>query len=174
MLVLRILGILVANSSCVWISFLLFSIGSDSFFLSLFIYFERDKDSMSRGQAEREGDRESQAGTALSAQSPMWGSNPWNHEFMTWAETKSQTLNQLSHRGAPNLFFFLRFIYFWERGHKLGRSRVRETKDPKQALCWQQWAWCRAQTQTVRLWLEPKLDAQPTEPSRCPSICVVF
>ena len=36
------------------------------FFLSLFIYFERDR--MSRGRAEREGDRESQAGSMQLAQ----------------------------------------------------------------------------------------------------------
>ena len=39
-------------------------------FISLFIYFERDRDSVSGGGAEREGERESQAGSKLSAQSP--------------------------------------------------------------------------------------------------------
>ena len=33
-----------------------------------------------------------------------WGSNSWNCEIMTWAETKSRMLNRLSHSGAP-LFF---------------------------------------------------------------------
>ena len=31
----------------------------------------------------------------------MWGSNSWNHEIMTWAETESWTLNWLSHPGVP-------------------------------------------------------------------------
>ena len=34
------------------------------------MYFERE--SMNRGGAEREGERESQAGSVLSEQSPMW------------------------------------------------------------------------------------------------------
>ena len=42
-----------------------------TFFLSLFIYFERE--CISSGRAESEGERESQAGSALSAQSPMQG-----------------------------------------------------------------------------------------------------
>ena len=37
---------------------------------------ERERAGMSRGGAEREGNRESQAGSKLSAQSPTWGSNP--------------------------------------------------------------------------------------------------
>ena len=41
------------------------------FFLSLFILRERN----SGGGAEREGDRESEAGSTLTAESLMWGSN---------------------------------------------------------------------------------------------------
>ena len=41
-------------------------------FLSI---FETERDSMSRGGAEGEGDRESEAGSELSAQSLMWGLN---------------------------------------------------------------------------------------------------
>ena len=63
------------------------------YFLSLFIYFERDRDSTSGGGTEREGDRESQAGSVLPAQSPTWGSNSQNREIVTRAETKSQMLN---------------------------------------------------------------------------------
>ena len=52
--------------------------------LSLFICFEREKE---RGAGtEREGEGESQAGYALSAQSPY-------HEITTWVEIKSQMLN---------------------------------------------------------------------------------
>ena len=42
----------------------------------LFMYLERERESMSRGAAERGGKRESQAGSALSAQSPVWCSIP--------------------------------------------------------------------------------------------------
>ena len=60
-------------------------------FIYLFIYFkvylfllrETETDSESGGRAEREGDRGSQAGSVLPAQSPMWGSNPGNCEIMT-------------------------------------------------------------------------------------------
>ena len=40
--------------------------------------FERDRDrhTVSRGRADREGDTESEAGSELSAQSPTQGSNP--------------------------------------------------------------------------------------------------
>ena len=42
------------------------------FFLSLFIYFERDRESAGRRQAEREWDREAKAGSVLTAVSLMW------------------------------------------------------------------------------------------------------
>ena len=45
------------------------------FFLSLFIYFEKERDSAHGGGAEREGDRESQGDSAQSAPSPKWGLN---------------------------------------------------------------------------------------------------
>ena len=43
------------------------------FFLSLFIYFERDRDSASGGGAERGRERKSQAGFMPPAQNPMGG-----------------------------------------------------------------------------------------------------
>ena len=52
--------------------------------------------------AEKEGERESQAGFILSAQSPML--EPTNCEMMTWAQGKSQTFNQPSHTGAPKMW----------------------------------------------------------------------
>ena len=57
----------------------------------------------SGGGAERKGENESQAGFALSAQSPLRGLNPQTpgHEIMTWAENKSWMLNRLSHPGVP-------------------------------------------------------------------------
>ena len=45
------------------------------FFLSLFLYFERERESVSvRGEVQ--GERESQAGSMLPTQSPRWGLNP--------------------------------------------------------------------------------------------------
>ena len=43
--------------------------------LSLFI-FKRERECVSGAQAEREGDRRSEAGSVLTAESLMWGSNP--------------------------------------------------------------------------------------------------
>ena len=57
--------------------------------------FERET-----GGTEREGERESQASSVLSAQSPT-ELILCNHEIMTWAETKSQMPTQLSHPSAP-------------------------------------------------------------------------
>ena len=51
-------------------------------FQCLFI-FERERERGSRGRAESEGDRGSQAGSALSSQSAMWGSNSQNCEIKT-------------------------------------------------------------------------------------------
>ena len=52
------------------------------FFLNFFSFFnvylflrQRERQSVSGGEAEREGDTESEAGSELSAQNPTWGSN---------------------------------------------------------------------------------------------------
>ena len=55
-------------------------------FLNLFIYFEREGEKASREETEREGERESQAGSMLSAQSSMWGSNP--QTIRSWPKLK--------------------------------------------------------------------------------------
>ena len=60
----------------------------------MFIHFwDRERQSMSGGQAEREGDIESQAGSRLWAVSPEpnTGLKLTDHEIMTWAEVGSST-----------------------------------------------------------------------------------
>ena len=60
-----------------------------NFFFPTFIYFWlRERQSMNRGGAEREGDTESETGSRLWAVStePDAGLEPTNHEIMTWAE----------------------------------------------------------------------------------------
>ena len=64
----------------------------------MFIYFER-KHEWGRGR-ESKRERESQAGSTVSTKLNE-GLNPTNCGIMTWAETKSQLLNQLSHPGTP-------------------------------------------------------------------------
>ena len=65
--------------------------------------------------AEREDERESQAGSALSAWSLMRGLNP--HEIMTSAEIKSQLLNRLSHPGASDTILSVFYISLQHVGH---------------------------------------------------------
>ena len=64
------------------------------FFFLVFTYcWERERQSTSRGGAEREGDTESEAGSRLWAVStePDAGLEPRNHEIMTWADVRSLT-----------------------------------------------------------------------------------
>ena len=91
------------------------------YFLSLFIYFERDREGEREGrrresingwQAEREGERESQAGSTLSVQSQTWGSTPWT--MRSWPELKSsRTFNLLSHPRHPVDPLFKNPIWVW-------------------------------------------------------------
>ena len=62
----------------------------------MFVYFwerERERQSVSGGGAEREGDTESEAGSRLWAVStqPNTGLEPMNHEIMTWGEVGRPT-----------------------------------------------------------------------------------
>ena len=82
-------------------------------FPSICIYFwERDRESaceLGRGR-EREGERESQAGSTLSAQSLRQALNP--QTVRSWAEPKTRVriLNRLSRWGAPVPSSFYYFI----------------------------------------------------------------
>ena len=106
------------------------------FFFYVFIYFcDRERQSMSRGGAEREGDTESKAGSRLWAVStePDAGLEPTDCEIMTWAKVGCST--DWATQAPPLkcfLKFFFKFIYFWETEYKWGRSRDRETQNPKQ------------------------------------------
>ena len=65
------------------------------FFFLMFIF---ERESMSRGGAEREEDIESEAGSALSVQRLLGRLEPTNHEILHDL-SRSQTLNRLSHPG---------------------------------------------------------------------------
>ena len=69
-----------------------------SFLLSLFSLRETETGWAGEGQRETENESqtESEAGFKLT-----------NHEIMTWAKTKSQMFNQLSHPGASSVFLSL-------------------------------------------------------------------
>ena len=63
---------------------------SELFFLMLFI-FERERACTSGGGAEREGDRGSEAGSALTAREPDVGLELRNREIVTGAEVGCST-----------------------------------------------------------------------------------
>ena len=142
---------------------------------------ERERQSMNRGGAEREGDTESEAGSRLWAVStePDSGLELTNWEIMTWAEIRwNQMLNPLSHPGTLNysfliLSFFYVYLFLTEREteHEQGRGRERGRHriwNRLQALSCQQSLTRGSNSWTMRLWPEPKSDAQPTELSRRP------
>ena len=72
------------------------------FFLSLFILRERVQ--VEEGKREREGERESWAGSILSVQSPMRGPIPWT--VWSWPEPRSR-VRRLTHWATqePNRWF---------------------------------------------------------------------
>ena len=77
------------------------------FFKFIYSFWERERKRVSGVGEEREGERESQGGST----EPDAGLNPMNQEITTWAEIKSQTLNRMSHPGAP-LHMFIRYTCF--------------------------------------------------------------
>ena len=69
-------------------------------FFNVIFIFERERERERARKGQREGDRGSKAGSELTAESPMRGLNPWTTR--SWPELRSsQTLNWLSHPGAP-------------------------------------------------------------------------
>ena len=102
---------------------------------------------------EREEVRESQAGYALSAQSPMWGSIP--QTVRSWPEPKSKVGCLTDWATQAPLSFYL----FWERE----RDRVKEVQTERYresqaspTLSAQSPTW-GSNPQTARSWPEPKL-----------------
>ena len=75
-------------------------------FLSLFIYFERQREQHEQGRGrERWGERIPSRLHAVSAGCSV-GLELMTHEIMTWAKIKSWMPNELNHPGAPNLGYF--------------------------------------------------------------------
>ena len=73
----------------------------------MFIYllWEREE-SAGEGRRGREDERDSQAGSAAVCAEPNTRLELTNHEIMTWAKTKSRTLNRLIDLGPPEGFLF--------------------------------------------------------------------
>ena len=77
----------------------------------------------------------------LSVQSLTWGLNPRTSEIMTRAETKSWTLNRMSHPGPPHKVFcfcFLRRIVnpFEDITEEVGLRWTKSVRMP-----WNAWSW---------------------------------
>ena len=82
--------------------FCVFALHLTSFFLSLFIYFEREeRESISRGRAEKEGGERIPRRLHTTRVEPNVGLEFINCEIVTGAKIESRTLNRVSHPGTP-------------------------------------------------------------------------
>ena len=76
------------------------------FFKFIYLFWKRQRQCKSGRGRNRGRERESQPGSKLPVQSLTWSLNSWNCEIMTWAKTKSRSLNWLSQPGTPEMFSF--------------------------------------------------------------------
>ena len=96
-------------------------------FLNVYLFWKRERESMYEqgvGGRERGNERECRL-HAVSTEPDVELKLP-NHEIMTWAEIKSQTLKWLGHPGTPDFLFKAYLV-----GGRGGAERGRE--NPKQA-----------------------------------------
>ena len=94
----------------------------NSFFINVYLFFERQ--SMSRGE-QREGETQNTkqaAGSELSAQSPTRGLNSRTVRSRPEPKSDGQLTEPPRH---PSVVDFLMFIYLFLRKHKQGRRRGR-------------------------------------------------
>ena len=85
------------------------------FFKFIYLFWERERAREEEGRKRGE-ERASQAGSCAVSVEPNGGLELMNYDIMTWAETKSRTLNRLSHPGTPTsaLSFFIFAEYFFK------------------------------------------------------------
>ena len=75
------------------------------------LFWERVREHARTQEGEGQGEeRENQSRLCIVSAKPHVGLELTNHEIMTWAETKSLMLNQLSHPGSLYIFFSF-YIY---------------------------------------------------------------
>ena len=141
------------------------------FIFLMFIYFwERETECEWGRDRDREGDTESEAGSrhwAVSTE-PNTGPEFTSHEIMTWAKVGHST-NWATQ--APQCLFIFERERERDRACAGEGQRERETQNQKQALGSELSAQSPTRgsnSQAVRSWPELKLDAQLTEPLRCP------
>ena len=144
----------------------------------LFIFGRETQTQHDQGRGrERQGDTESQGGSRLWAVStePNMGLELTNCEIMTWAKVGCLTdwATQAPRFNKKNLIFLRERERERQSVSEGGAERDRETQNSKQApgseLSVQSLTRV-SNSRTVRSWTEPKSDAYPTEPPRCPKI----
>ena len=94
--------------------------------------FDRDRECVSRGEAERGGQR-IWSRLYTDSREPDVGLKPMNHEIMTWAKIKSRTLNQLSHPGAP-IFILSVSLHVPVTTISLVNSKIEREEETSQGL----------------------------------------
>ena len=142
---------------------------------------QRHRVQMEEGQRERETQSSKQAaGSKLSAQNPMWGTN--SRTARAWPESKP--VAQPTEPPRRLFFYFIfkfvclfiyLFIYLFLEIETFpsqgGAEREGDRENPKQAVCCPHRARCGALTQKkVGSYLSqnPSSDTESTEPPRCP------
>ena len=88
----------------------------------MFIYFERERESTCSGGTEREGDRGSERGLRADSSEAEAGlelMNPQDHDL-----SRSGTLNQLNHPGAPRHALDIQADPVWQLGYLCWRTRA--------------------------------------------------
>ena len=136
------------------------------YFSILYIFFKclflRERQSVSRGGAEREGDTDSEAGSRLWAVSTEPNMGARTHKL--WDRDLSRIRRSTNWATPVPLFYFLEKERERDRVWAGEGQRERETQNPKQAPGSELSAQSPTQgsnSQTVRSWPEPK-------PPRCP------
>ena len=106
-------------------------------FKILFLYFERNRESVSRGGTEREGERKSQAASMIQHRA---GHRARAHkdEIMTWAKIRSRILNWLSHPGVPVIFLKKRIRF---TTHTIALKTKHIPEMPFMCTHWQHLLW---------------------------------
>ena len=108
------------------------------FFNFIYLFFwERERQSTSRGGAEREGDTESEAGSRLWAvcTEPDAGHKPTNHEIMTSAEVGHLT-DWTTQAPPDKLDFKTKTVKRDKEGHYIIIQETIQQEDITISFCW--------------------------------------
>ena len=86
---------------------------------------------MREGERDKERERIPSRFRAVSAERELAGLELTKHEIMTWAKTRSQMSNHLSHLAAlASVFVIYRYV-FWSSQGCLQNFEINQTNNPK-------------------------------------------